>query len=364
MLSNAKMLYDEPSPIDDSRYTMSDNNWKNRLEALGGRFSGNTFLGLDADHAEESAERSGFMTVLSHETITSVSGPDAVRFLQGQVTCDVNQLAPEHSSLGACCTPKGRMIANFRVLNHDSRLLLTMPASDSNRQHDALKTHLSKYIVFYKAEIGDASDEWLRIGIFGDTCEKTLSKHFSLPEPNHGECGDGYCLLQLPGIKPRYELWLQPDAVDTWWPRLTGLFQVQPTSAWQHEDIRNGIAWVIPETREAYIPQHFNWQILEGVSFKKGCYTGQEIVARMQYLGKLKSRLYRLTGTLEELPAPGTKILTSSGKSAGEIVSAISPVNTELLAVLRSDAISDTLTTELSANAPFSVEPLPYNVDA
>nr|WP_246506016.1 hypothetical protein [Kistimonas asteriae] len=304
------------------------------------------------------------MTVLSHETITSVSGPDAARFLQGQVTCDISQLAPEHSSLGACCTPKGRMIANFRVLNHDSQLLLTMPASDSNSQHDALKTHLSKYIVFYKAEIGDASGEWLRIGIFGDTCEKALGNHFTLPEPNHSECGGGYRLLRLPGVNHRYELWLQPDAVDTWWPRLTGLFQVQPTSAWQCEDIRNGIAWVIPEIREAYIPQHFNWQILEGVSFKKGCYTGQEIVARMQYLGKLKSRLYRLTGTLEELPTPGTKVLTSSGKSAGEIVSAMTAENTEILAVLRSDAMGDTLSTESSINAPLSVESLPYDVDA
>ena len=344
---------------------MTNNNWQNRPEAPGGRFSDDAFPELTTDNPSI-AGNSSSMTVLSHETITSVSGPDAVRFLQGQVTCDINLLAPECSCLGACCTPKGRMVANFRVINHDNRLLLTMPASNSNSndQHNALKKHLGKYIVFYQAELDNASDEWLRIGIFGNTCTKTLGNHFSLPEPNHGECGNGYYLLRLPGIKPRYELWLRPDTVDTWWSRLTGLFRVQPTSAWQYEDIQNGIAWVIPETRETYLPQHFNWQILKGISFRKGCYTGQEIVARTQYLGKLKSRLYRLAGALGERPMPGTKILTSSGKRAGEIVSAIASANTELLAVLRSDMISDTLVTASSASAPLSVASLPYDPDA
>ena len=363
MLSNAKMLYDEPSPIDDSRYTMSDNNWKNRLEALGGRFSGNTFLGLDTDHAAESADSSGFMTVLSHETITSISGPDAIRFLQGQFTCDINKLTPNQCTLGACCTPKGRMVANFRVLHHNNSLLLTMPASATDSQQEALKAHLGKYIVFYKAEINDASEEWLRIGIYGDNCEAILSDHFTLPDPNHCEGGDGFCLLRLASPKPRFELWIRPGAIDTWWPQLVSFFQVKPTCDWQVEDIREGIAWVTPDTREGYIPQHFNWQILEGVSFKKGCYTGQEIVARMQYLGKLKSRLYHLTGSQSEIPAPGTKILASTGKSIGEIVTAIASDNLELLAVLRSDAIDETLSIESISDSSLTVVSLPYDIN-
>lgn len=342
---------------------MSDNNWQNRLEQLGGRFSGHTFLGLDAVNKTSSGDT---MTILSHESITSVSGPDTVRFLQGQLTCNINSLSTDQLTLGASCTPKGRMVANFRALNHDNRLLLTMPAATTDSQHDALKTHLGKYIVFYKAEIHDVSNEWLRIGIFGDSCESTLSHLATLPEPNHCHDGDGYLLLRLPGVMPRYELWLHPTAIDTWWQRLIERFTIKPTLAWQQEDIKEGIAWVTAPIREHYIPQHLNWQILEGVSFKKGCYTGQEIVARMQYLGKLKSRLYRLTGILPELPTPGTRLcLSSTGKNVGEIISAIQTDNgesTELLAVLRSDAVNETLYIEAHPSQHLSVTTLPYEV--
>lgn len=340
---------------------MSNNNWKNQLEQLGGRFSGHTFLGLDAVN---NASSSDSMTVLSHESITSVSGPDTIPFLQGQLTCDINQLSIDQLILGASCTPKGRMIANFRALNHDNHILLTMPAATTDSQHDALKTHLGQYIVFYKSEISDVSSQWLRIGIFGDSCDTTLSHFTTLPEPNHCHAGDDYLLLRLLGVKPRYELWLPQNAIDIWWQRLTGLFQIKPTRSWQQEDIKEGIAWITTPTREVYIPQHLNWQILEGVSFKKGCYTGQEIVARMQYLGKLKSRLYRLTGTLADPPTPSTRLcLSSTGKKVGEIISAVQTDNDkliEMLAVLRSDAVDETLCIEASRSLPISVTTLPY----
>jgi hypothetical protein len=131
--------------------------------------------------------------------------------------------------------------------------------------------------------------------------------------------------------------------------------------------VRAGIGQVFGETRELFIPQMINLQALDGVSFKKGCYTGQEIVARMQYLGKLKRRLYRLSLPGAQLPAIGSEIFSPVHSSAvGEVVlAARAEDSVELLAVLQQDAVADGRLSLESVEGPrMSLLDLPYSLDS
>ena len=135
---------------------------------------------------------------------------------------------------------------------------------------------------------------------------------------------------------------------------------------WLLGQIRAGIGQVTGTTRELFIPQMINLQALGGVSFKKGCYTGQEIVARMQYLGKLKRRLYRLALAATPAPAPGTEIFSPThASSVGEVVlAALSPSGSELLAVLTADAVADDNLHLGSPDGPrLELLTLPYELD-
>ncbi|HCS43459.1 MAG TPA: folate-binding protein YgfZ, partial [Pseudomonas sp.] len=139
----------------------------------------------------------------------------------------------------------------------------------------------------------------------------------------------------------RVELWVAADQADTLKGKLSALLAEGELNQWLLGQVRAGIGQVMPTTRELFIPQMLNLQAVGGVSFKKGCYTGQEIVARMQYLGKLKRRLYRLQLDAGELPEPGTPLFSPThGSAIGEVVlAARAGQNIELLAVLQAEAV-------------------------
>lgn len=293
------------------------------------------------------------LSLLDHERVLGVSGPDATRFLQGQLTCDVESLTDGTSTLGARCNPKGRMLSSFRLLKLDSDNYLLAMARDLL---EAQQADLAKYAVFFKVELSDASDHWLRLGLWGAQASKALASA-SLSE-QLTESG-----IALAIGDSMLELWLPSDTAK---PLITALTQgAQPTSthAWILQQIRAGIGHVQLETRESFIPQMLNLDLTGGVSFTKGCYTGQEIVARMHYLGKLKRRMYRLTWAGDSLPAPGTVIVDSAtDKALGHVVIAAQAGQyIELLAVLQSDATQlPTLAISNSIEPPLHVSTLPY----
>lgn len=140
-----------------------------------------------------------------------------------------------------------------------------------------------------------------------------------------------------------------------------------PLNDWLLAQVRAGVGQVFGATRELFIPQMINLQALGGVSFKKGCYTGQEIVARMQYLGKLKRRLQRLRLVAAELPAVGVELFSPvHGSSVGEVVLAAQAGDAiELLAVLQEDAVNDgRIHLGSSEGPPLTLLDLPYQLDA
>ncbi|WP_166222697.1 YgfZ/GcvT domain-containing protein [Pseudomonas atagonensis] len=277
---------------------------------------------------------SAFFCTLSHEGVLAVRGADAGKFLQGQLTCNINYLSDSRASLGARCTQKGRMQSSFRILLEGDGVVLAMASELLEPQLADLK----KYAVFSKSKLTDESASWVRFGL--EQADNALaSLGLDLPaETDSVVRSEGLIAIRV--SPDRAELWAPVDQADAIKAELAATLPEGELNQWLLGQIRAGIGQVMPSTRELFIPQMLNLQAVGGVSFKKGCYTGQEIVARMQYLGKLKRRLYRLSLDVAELPEPGTQLFAPSHNSAiGEVVLAASAgQNIELLAVLQAEA--------------------------
>lgn len=304
---------------------------------------------------------SAFFCTLSHEALLAVRGPDAAKFLQGQVTCNLNYLDPQHCSLGARCTPKGRMLSSFRILPEGDGYLLAM----ASELLEAQLAELKKYAVFSKSTLSDESAAWVRFGLSGGD-GALVSLGLDLPQTPDSVARSNQ-LIALRLADGRAELWAPAEEADTLHGRLAAQLLEAPLNDWLLGQVRAGIGQVFGATRELFIPQMINLQALGGVSFKKGCYTGQEIVARMQYLGKLKRRLYRLSLADSSLPAVGSELFSPvHGSSVGEIVlAAQTATGCEVLAVLQEDAASDGRIHLASLEGPtLSLLDLPYSLDA
>jgi len=277
---------------------------------------------------------SAFFRPLSHEGVLAVRGADAAKFLQGQLTCNLNYLSDTQASLGARCTQKGRMQSSFRILLQGDGVVLAMATELLEPQLADLK----KYAVFSKSKLTDESAAWVRFGLMHAEPALT-SLGLELPAETDSVVRND-TLIAIRVSPDRAELWVPAEQGDAVRNQLAATLEQTDLNEWLLGQIRAGIGQVMPQTRELFIPQMLNLQAVGGVSFKKGCYTGQEIVARMQYLGKLKRRLYRLSLDAPEMPEPGTPLFSPSHTSAiGEVVIAAKTDQTvELLAVLQAEA--------------------------
>ncbi|PZP09666.1 MULTISPECIES: folate-binding protein YgfZ [Pseudomonas] len=303
---------------------------------------------------------SAFFCSLSHEGVLAVRGPDASKFLQGQLTCNLNYLSDSQSSLGARCNQKGRMQSSFRILLEGDGCLLAMARELIEPQLADLK----KYAVFSKAKLADESASWARFGL-ADAQVALSGLGLELPEED-GSVARADGLIALRVSSQRAELWVPAERVASLRQQLAAQLPEGELNQWLLGQVRAGLGQVMPETRELFIPQMLNLQAVGGVSFKKGCYTGQEIVARMQYLGKLKRRLYRLALPGDALPVPGTALFAPSHNSAiGEVVlAARAQQGVELLAVLQAEAVEGgELHLETLEGPTLQLLDLPYQLD-
>ena len=304
---------------------------------------------------------SAFFCTLNHEGILAVIGNDASKFLQGQLTCNLNYLSETRSSLGARCTQKGRMQSSFRIVLQDNGCLLAMARELVEPQLADLK----KYAVFSKSKLTDDSANWVRFGLVNaDSVLQSLGLDLPAETDSVARASD---LIAIRASEGRAELWAPVEQTESLVQHLKAQLPEADLNQWLLGQVRAGIGQVMPSTRELFIPQMLNLQAVGGVSFKKGCYTGQEIVARMQYLGKLKRRLKRLSLAEGELPAVGSELFSPvHGSSVGEVVLAASNGGgAELLAVLQEDAVADGRIHLGSPEGPsLDLLELPYQLDA
>lgn len=245
---------------------------------------------------------------LQDHVIIVVKGPDAEKFLQGQCTCDFKAVANQEFSLGAHCNPKGRMISSFTTAKIDNDAYgLRVHASIAEIALAALK----KYAVFSKVEL-EISTSLGAVCIF--YTENTPLPLFQT-ELEAGKSTYQSGVTHLAHSNTVQEVWACAEEIST----LPASLPVASTLYWSLYAISEGIAEVTKTTTEALIPQEVNMQLTGGVSFTKGCYTGQEIIARMHYKATLKKHMYRaIVGSPEA--STGTAVVNSEGKSVGKIV--------------------------------------------
>lgn len=271
--------------------------WKNFLLAHHADFS-------DAAHVHfPPAEGEQRLYPIAHLAVLTVSGNNAAQFLQGQITCNVHDVTTMQSSLGAMCTPKGRVISTFLLVKSADDFLLILPAE----LLETVKKRLSMYVLRSKVTLTDSSDSLCLLGL-----TNLSNKAFLATEQQNSvvRVHLGNRDLIIADEQSAIQLWAEYVALG---------YQATDSMYWLTLDILAGIPWLSVATSEEFIPQMLNLDKLGGISLTKGCYTGQEIVARTHYLGKAKRALF-IAECLTDTPEANAAIIDENGQMVGNVL--------------------------------------------
>lgn len=294
----------------------------------------------DASAELQAAAAGNILADLSHLGLLQVEGADAAAFLQGQVTSDIMQLDGSNSQYAGYCTPKGRLLAIFLAFAHHDHIRLQLDGA----LLEPIMKRLKMYVLRSKVTISDMSGSILRMGVAGDDAAENLARIFArVPQqPHEFMTLDNGALLRLPGAVPRYQVFSSMEHAPAIWSALSQQHRPVGRMAWEWLEIQAGIPDIVPATQEEFVPQMVNLDALGGISFKKGCYTGQEIVARTHYLGKVKRRTQLAHIAATERPLPGDDLVNADGSEAGKVVrSAAAPAGGyDVLAELRLESLA------------------------
>ena len=306
-----------------------------------------------------------YLVSLSHYSAISLGGEEQSKYLQGQVTCDVT-MSTEHSLLvGAHCNAKGKVFSVFRLLNRNAAHLLVQPKASIESSITALK----KFGVFAKVDISQ-TDELQFFALVGEEAAKLLQSRFSrTPDGLTPVVQSGSTtLVYIAGKQTRYLLIDTTEMLEN--VLLDMNLPVFNNAVWDLLEISEGFVQLSNESSGEYVPQMLNLQAIHGISFTKGCYLGQETVARMQYLGKNKKALFSLTTTLKQ-PIQRDDILEKqlgeNWRKAGDILCTYQADDGAcyLQAVLGSDVDSTTqLRIKSQPESTVLIETLPYALPA
>ena len=255
---------------------------------------------------------------LSHLGLLEISGTDAVTFLQGQVTNDVKMLDGSTSHYSGYCSPKGRLLALFFAFNHYNHLHLRF----SRELVEPIMKRLKMYVMRSKVEITDTTTSIIKIGLSGENSAFLLKSLFVQVPKNEYDLVtlENGALVRLAGNKPRYEIFTSAEHATSIWNALKQHCIPVGRACWDSLEIEAGIPEIVSKTQEEFVPQMLNLDVMNAINFKKGCYTGQEIVARTHYLGKVKRRTLRGQIESSDLPEAGDDILNAAQEAVGKIV--------------------------------------------
>lgn len=273
-------------------------------------------------HDEASAALNGnIVAPLGHLALLRANGADADSFLQGQLSNDLRKLTAGHAQASAYSSPKGRMLAVFH-LSRDSEAAVLMEVHRGVAE--SVLKRLKMFVLRAKVVLQDVSGENAVLGLAGPDAESIL-RGLGLPSPSatdSASSGDGIQVIRRAGAISRFTLRAAPPKLSALWPRLAESARPVGTRAWRLLDIEAGVAVVYPETQEHFIAQMANLDKRGGISFTKGCYTGQEVITRLQHLGTLKRRLFLAQASAAAI-TPGTAIhVEGKDEGAGEVVDA------------------------------------------
>lgn len=289
-----------------------------------------------------------------------VSGADAESFLQGQVTCDVREVVAGGVRLGTHCNVKGRVQASFYALRQGEDFILLVPRG----QGETTRAALAKYAMFSKATLS-LDNTWLPLALLGKGVETAAGRLWgSLPPDGQSVSADPGVLANT-GRGALLALVPQDKAAGVLQALEENGITLAGDNVWWLSQLSAGIAQILPAQSEVWIPQEFNYDLVNGVSFKKGCYKGQEIVARIHYRGQTKVRGHLLEIQGAHHAEPGTRILGAEGRNAGTLLqSAFVNEHTLLgMGVLKTDtAESEQLRLEPNESSHARLIPMPYAI--
>lgn len=306
----------------------------------------------------------GFAAPLSDLGVISVTGDDAASFLHSQLTNDVEHLTPAEVRLAGYCSPKGRLMATFLMWRNAETVFLQLP----RELQPALQKRLSMFVLRAKARLADATPE-ATIGLGGARAAQVLEGLFGTlpPSPNSKIDHPLGTLLRLSDSlgAPRF-MWLAaPGAGEQAWPALSSL-AAGGAGSWELASIHAGVPNVTARTQEQFVPQMVNFELLGGVNFRKGCYPGQEIVARSQYLGKLKRRT--ALASIEGQAAAGDEVYSQAdpGQPCGMVVNAAANGNggVDALVEMKLASLDEDVRLGSAGGPKLNFLPMPYALDA
>jgi folate-binding protein YgfZ len=248
---------------------------------------------------------SGFLSAPGHLGVIEASGDDAAGFLHNQLTNDVLGLDLSHAMLAGYCSPKGRLLATCLVWRSGTSIFLALP----RELLPSILKRLQMFVLRSKVKLQDASEQCVMLGAASANFDAT---------PSVWECvtDDNGTLIRVPDAgRLQRLLWISaPDKAKQQWQAWSSQLPTSSSSSWRWSEIIAGLPQVVEATREQFVPQMINFELVGGVNFKKGCYPGQEIVARSQYLGKTKRRtlLAFCNDSVEPAASAGMEVFSSA----------------------------------------------------
>ncbi|MFV1985032.1 MAG: folate-binding protein YgfZ, partial [Thiohalomonadales bacterium] len=306
--------------------------WKSYLESKGAVIEENTVVhygNSEQELANAGNEDNTIISDLSFYKLIKISGSEAQSFLQSQFSNDVNQVTESQAQLNSYCSPKGRVLALFNLFKIKNDYYLQLPRI----LFDSILKRLTLFKMRADVSLIDISDSLMCIGIAGKNAESILKSKFNnIPASNYAsETQETLTVIRLTNesntkTQTRFLLFGDSDTLENFWTNNNDKLISVGSDCWCSLDIQAGIPAIATETVDTFIPQMLNLQLINAVSFKKGCYPGQEIVARTQYLGKLKKRMYLIKSEHNQILTPGTDLTTENAaddQSKGKIVNCL-----------------------------------------
>lgn len=335
--------------------------WKAFLQSQGAAIEGSAVLHYGDPAAERAAAVDGTIVAdLSQLGVIAFRGDDTSTFLQGQLTNDVRALHDDSAQWSGYCSPKGRLLGNFMAWRRGEDYCLQL---SSDILPGVLK-RLSMFILRAKVQGRDASDETVRLVVAGTQALAAVSAAMgAVPEAAmRSVAGEAGQVIRLGDDK--FVLSIAPERAAAVWLLLLRE-SATPVGApvWDWLRLNAGIPMIVAATQEQFVPQMVNLEVIGGVSFQKGCYPGQEIVARSQYLGKLKRRMFLAHVDAEAAPGDNLYSADMGGQATGTVVNAAPAPNGgfDLLVVAQVEsANTQTLHLKAADGAALTLKPLPY----
>ncbi len=303
-------------------------------------------------------------TAPATEALLHVTGPDALGFLQNQTSCDLRELETGRACYGVYCTPQGRVVCDFLALQAAPDHLILRLRRDILEQ---AVSALARYAMFSKVTLQPQLDHWQLLVCWGESAGPALATLYPQLPASTLDCAtqDGALLVQLDASGSRFECLINRDAQPELAQQLAQRLAPGDEAEWQALTLQDGIARIEAATVAQFLPEQLNYDLTGHINFRKGCYPGQEVIARMHYRGKAKRRMLLMQLPAGAPPAAGAPLYHQGGERVvGNIVNCVdTDAGTLALATTTRAGVDGDLRLAPDASTPLQQLSLPYPVE-